>query len=467
MGILDRLLGRSSPPEFDAKAADLPFVSAWIKTTFAEPTFRRLTDDGYNKNGAVFQCVSALAFAYPEPPPRVLNAEGEHQESHPLQRLLDRPNPLMSHAELRVIDITYRAIGGNTYLHKVRGRGGQVVELWPYHAGQMRPIPSASGWVEDYEYDIGDGNKRRIPGTEIIHLKWPAVDLSQPWVAAAPLRSVAQEVDTDTELTRYLYALLRNDATARGVVTLPSGVSLSPTQADKLKAQFYRDHGGMNRGGVQVLEQGATYQRISLNLQEMAFEALRRVPESRIAGAFRIPAIVAGLYVGIEKSIYNNYREAVSQFTEGTLVPLWKSDAAELTQALANEFSGNTLIDYDFSKVAALQENEDAKYARVLNAYDKDAITKNEARVYLGYPRVGDLPRLDEGDMFKAETATPAPAPRIIDAIVEPALLTDEQKRYPFPISLKLKRDDTTRTIEEQMRDEVAAYLKAHYEAAV
>lgn len=439
----------------------MAFMPEWVRASWLPITFDRLTRDGYATNAAVFQCVSALAFGYNEPPVVVQNAKGERQANHPLQVLLDRPNPLMSHAELMTFTIIYKAVGGQAYWHKVRGRGGQVVELWPYHAGQVAPVPSRYEWVSHYEFDAGDGIKVRAEAKDVVHLKWPSIDLEQPWLALPPLRAVAREVDTDSEMTAYLYALLKNDAVPRGVITTPTGVGLSPTQAEKLKAQFYVNHGGLNRGNVAILEQGATYSRTSLNLHELAFEAMRRIPESRIAGAFRVPAILAGLYVGLEKATYANYREARQQLTEDTFVPLWKADATELTQAFRDEFSGDVHVVYDTSNVAALQENEDSKYTRILNAYDKSVVTKNEARLYLGFSRVGELQIRDEGDTFKSEPQPQAPGAQIIDAIVEPRQLTDEQK------SLQRKAPDRRTQIQRQMERDVAAVLRAEYEAAV
>lgn len=434
MGVFNRLRGVRRE-RFSLKSAEIPlvrgYISQWSPAEWMDTSWDNLVDQGYQQNAAVFQCISTLAFGYPEPPPTVMR-DGDPDPKHPLQKLLARPNPVMSHAELMLYSIVYRAVGGNCYLHKVRGAGKQVVELWPYNIGQMWPIPSRFNWTEEYGYYDKDGQVRKVPATDVIHLKWPAVDLTNPTKALPPLRAVAREVNTDTEATRYLYALLKNDAVMRGVVTLPPNTAMAPSKANLLRQEFEARHGGDNRGGIAILEQGATYQRVSLNLQEMAFEALRRVPESRIAGAFRVPAILAGLYVGLEKATYANYKEARSQLTEDTFVPLWRSDAVELTQALASEFDSNPdrlMVTYDTGKVAALQENEDAKYTRVVAGYDATLLTKNEARAFLGLVPVKDIPQDDpEGDVFKTEAAPQMPQPSIIDVTPQPPQLTDTQK---------------------------------------
>lgn len=396
------------------KAAELPFSAPWsIGSSWPSLDWNRLVAEGYNVNAAVGACARALAFAFPEPPPVVKNRAGEKQARHPLQALLDRPNALMSHDELLVYVIVYMAIGGNCYLHKVRSAGRRVVELWPYHAGHITPISRGAEWVAAYRYDDGAGDKRELAPEDIVHLKWPMPDLKQPWLALPPLRQVAREVDSDSEMTRMLYAFLRNDATPRTILNIKA--SLTQQQADRLVAQWRERHGGDNRGSVSVVEGDATVSRIGLDLQQLDLSALRGVPEARICAAFGVPPEVAALSVGMAHSTENNLQSADIRFTTRTLVPLWKIVAGELTQDLVPEFGGNVTVEYDTGQVQALQENQDSLYTRVLNAYDKIVITKNEARGMLGLPPVAQLRRDDpEGDVFKGE--------RVPGELVPPAM---------------------------------------------
>lgn len=452
----------------------LPVPPGYERRSWNDYTFENLDREYYRTNAAVFQCVSALAFGYSEPPPQVIDANNEPQPTHALQQFLAQPNPLMSHAELQLYIIIYKAVGGNCYLHKVRNSSGQVIELWPYHIGLMRPIPSRTKWIEEYEY-MPDGmttaayDKIRIPASEIIHLKWPSIDLAQPWMSMPPLQAIAREVDTDSEMTRYIYALLMNDAVVRTLITIPKESSpLSDTAFNRLVAQFSQRHGGENKGGVGVVEGGASIARMALNLQELAIEALRRIPESRIAGGFRVPAILAGLYVGLEKMTYSNYEEAIKQMTRGTYVPMWKSDAVELTQGLAGEFGGGVTVRYNLDAVAALQEAEQDRWQRALDGYEGQLLTKNEARAYIGYQKVKEITVEDpEGDTFKT---TPAPMalgqPPIDVTPVPPRQLTDDTAKAAKAIyraAVVEMKAQTTEPIEKQIKRDVETYLAGQY----
>lgn len=403
---IDRLLGR--------KQADLPFSPRYASyggwdTALPTPSFARLTKDGYAQNAAVFACINALAFGYQQPKIVVQTADGEKQPQHPLQRLLDRPNPIMSWAELALYIATYKAIGGNVYLHKIR-IGGKTVELWPYHAGQITPRSQGTDWIAWYDYDDGTGDLRRIDPADMIHLKWPAINPALPWLGLPPLLAIAYEVETDTEATRYLFSLLKNDAMPRTILTLPANTQLSPVEMDAMRSSFQAMHGRERRGGVGIAFGGATVTRASLDVQELAFDALRKVPEARICAAFRVPPEYVGLNVGLENSTYSNKQEARRGFIEDTIMQLCSLDAAELTADLGAEYS-NVIITHDFAAVVGLQENENDKYTRALNAFEKVVITRNEARRMIGLPPVealGIAALTGAGDTFMSDPLTAA-----------------------------------------------------------
>jgi HK97 family phage portal protein len=372
---------------------DLPLTPQWARHAFLEPTFRRLMDEGYRANGAVFACMSVLAFSFPEPEMRIY--EKTHTghvplEGHPAGTLLAKPNPQMSGAELWLYAILYMSGGGNCYIYKVRSKAGQVVELWPLNDAQIAVAPGKDKLVDHYEFfNAETGKMQPIDATDIIHLKWPAIDPIKPWKALAPLLAVARETDTDNEATNYLYSLLKNDAVPRIALNLPPGPPLSKDDKDELRDQWYAKQGGARRGGAALIPPGITIEKVALDMAEMAFEALRRVPEARIAAAFRVPAALAGLNVGLEQMTYSNLDGLQTFFTERTLVPLWRSVADEVTADLVREFDEDesVIAAFDTSQVIALAKNVDAKWTRANMGVMSGWITVNEGRAQVGLPR--------------------------------------------------------------------------------
>lgn len=375
----------------------------------------------YKENSAAFACIQALATGFAEPPIAVHDADTKEIVKKPrgytqgqggpvgaLYNLFRAPNPMMGEKDLWLYFGTYLPLGGNSFLYKARSRSGLPVQLWPYHAGKMRAVPQAGdnpqSWVDHFAYDLGQGQSRVIPVEDVIHSKWMP-DPAAQWQGQAPLEPIWREILTDNELTRFIKALLQNDATPRGVLTIPAGMAMRPGAKEDAKLNWKRKFGGNNAGDIAVLEGGMTYTRVALSLQELQSDLLRRVPEARIASALKVPPIVAHLNVGLEKSTYANYEEARAQFTEETLKPLWALVESTLNHSLMPEFdpSGRYYLAFDTSQVEALKENVNDKATWVVTGYKEGILSLNQALSLVGEQTV-DGP---EGDLRLAVPGTP------------------------------------------------------------
>jgi HK97 family phage portal protein len=471
--MLQRIRNYFGPiPEIDieqkAYLDDGMMVTASYQTaTWSSTDYSALVSEGFLKNSAVSACVAALAFAFPEPPMIVSNAADADLNNHPLQQLIRRPNPQCGEAELMQIIANYLAIGGNCYLYKARA-GGRVKELWPFSSGQMwSEAPAGIGDViKWYLYRKPNGTTERIPAADIVHLKWPVIDPYAPYLGLSPMIGVLREIDTDNELTTYLKAVIQNDAAPRTVLAFPDGTILTPQDQELLAAQFGIRHGGDRRGGVSIVTGGAEITRMAMNLQELTFDTLRAVPESRIAAAYRTPPIIAGLTVGLEHATYSNIEQASKDYTNRLLVPLWRMTAGELEADLVPEFgvAGSLMIAHDFTRVAAMQESADAKYTRATLGYEKGIMWLNEARDHIGLDPVPD------GDTFKAATGAtrplaPGQVPSFIDVEpIPPRQLTDEAAKALYTLAVKEMKAQSTEPLEKRMQRVVQSYLAGQYE---
>lgn len=343
----------------------------------------------FTQNDAVFAIVSRFVLAFQEPE-IVVKINGETVPEHPVRLLLARPNPDTSESELYAQIATHWATGGAAYLHKLRNLQGQIVGLRAYSTAQITP-QYTNTIVTSYIANV-TGMPVQLPVQDVIFCPFPIRDDLGRGIP--PFLPSMLQVMTDSEATRYLYSILKNDAIPRSVITQSGDMQLGNKDRERLRDEFVSMYGGVNRGKPVVLPTGANIERISLSLQELTLDALRKVPEARLCAALQVPPELVGLGVGLENSTYSNKAEARKSFVENTMSAYWVYCAESLERGLLPEFAEEFELEFDTSSVLALQENQDAKQARIITAWEKGVITRNEARMMLG------LDALPEQDIF-------------------------------------------------------------------
>jgi len=348
------------------------YVNHLVYTAGTRPYDGEYGGDG---NSAVFACLRALAFASIEAPLRVYKLDAKQEREplfeHPILDLFDEPHPELDLNEIRWWSAWARHIDGNAYLLKVRSGAGNVVELWPVSPSVMRPKTGrgSSNFIDFYEMDRFDGRgPEQIPVENVIHFKL-GVDPLDVRKGIAPLKRLIREIASDGEATRYADALLRNFGTPGLVAKIPSETMLSEKQVQELKNSIANAFGGERRGTVSVLTGGADMDQFGFSPEQMNLKILHDVPETRIAAVMGVDPLVARLGVGLEQtSNYASARQVRENFTELTIVPLWVMDEAKWNRKLRKDFTSDRriVIAHDLSEVRSLQEDENAKHARIL-----------------------------------------------------------------------------------------------------
>jgi HK97 family phage portal protein len=374
-------------------------------------------EDRRTVNSAVFACLMVISTSYPEPPLTVFrkvdDAQQEKIPDHPLQELLEFPTPEgeLSMDELLFWTAWAKHVDGNAYWIKVRSGNaetGNVVELWPVSPTLIAPktLRESNDWVSYYEYQYYPGKIARIPVGNVVHFRL-GLDDRDMRKGLAPLKSLVREVSTDEEADKFVTALLSNYAVP-GLVVTPTGTSnISPDDADKMTAKLRRKFGNDNRGNIAVISKESKIEQFGFSPKDLDMTVLHRVPEERISAVMGVPAILAGLGAGLERSTFSNTREMGEMFTERKLVPQWRADAAKLNVALKPDFTDDRdiTIAFDLLNVRSLQEDMNTKYERLQKAVAQKAfMTRNEARTEIG------LDPMDEWE--EADTSPPQIPPQ-------------------------------------------------------
>ena len=385
----------------------------WQRWVFGEFSFVWAVKEGYRINSAVFACVRALAFSFPEPPLLTgTEIDGKFTPAFDdeLMALLKQPNPDQGEAEFMQYCVTYAAIGGNCYIWKQRNEFGEVIALWPFNDAWMWPVPAettADGFVSHYEYQSEvDTTPIKISKKDVVHWKWMPDPLN-PCRGMGGIQASAREIGKDNEANAYVYSLLKNNAVPPIVITMTEDEELTQDKVDRNTKFWKQQYGGKNAGLPAFLEYGMTVQKLGFDLQQLATDALSGMSEARIAGNFGVPPVVAGLSVGLKRSDYGD-QAARRSFTELTLVALWRFMSSEMWASFKDDRvkgqgnkkrPANFAMQFNLRVVRALQEDETKRWETATSAFDRSGITRAEMKIYLGIePKAGD-------DVYKVSLA--------------------------------------------------------------
>ena len=127
-------------------------------------------------------------------------------------------------------------------------------------------------------------------------------------------------------------------------------------------------------------------ERLGLSPEQMVLDKFRRIPESRLAGALRIPAMTVGLSVGDEQRTFSNYAQSRRAAYEDCLGPMQRRFARQLSKDLLPELGGrsNERVGWDYTQVIALQDDRIEVYRQSTMAVRGGWMKVNEARQRAG-----------------------------------------------------------------------------------
>lgn len=374
----------------------LPISNSWIAQSFMAPSWSNAVKLGIKESAPVFSVMKLLVDTLLEPRMLLYDSFSKDKteiEFSDLSAILMRPNPFQSQAQFLELLWTQLLAGGAVYIWKERDRKTKkIVGLWPFSVGQITAVPgqtTARGFIDHYEVDLGDGNKRAISTNDMFHIFY-FTDPKEPHKPISPITAAAKIIDMDSELITYAFSSLKNGAIPGVVVKTAEGEIVDKETADRLREMWTQQFGGENRGGVAFLQAGMEAMVVGAKLGELDLSSIARIPESRISAVFRVPPILVGLYVGLEKSSYANFEMALRALTELTLVPTWRKVSDIFSFALVKEFYDDYKINvqFDIDSVRAFEESQDAVTTRMTAAFQAGLIDRATAKNALRLPTI-------------------------------------------------------------------------------
>jgi HK97 family phage portal protein len=459
---LDRVVAATQQAWRSLKARTLTFVGnqpQWrtVRLGRTRYSYAGAVGDGRG-NAALMAVVLWVCRTFPEAPMLVQirrrSGDIEPLPDHALTQLIDTPNPHYPGELLWWATLADWMLTGNAYWLKIRSGAGRVVELWWLPAATVTPKRPDDGsqFVSYYEYvPTGTVNVRYAP-SEIVHFRYGLNPADGGLTGSSPVAALLREVFTDDEAANYSASLLRNLGVP-GVIVSPAiegGATTDDLRASK--QAFMSAFGGDNQGEPLFMSGPTKVEVLSFNPEQLQLTSLRRIPEERISAIFGVAAVVVGLGAGLDRSTYNNYKEAREAAYESNVIPTQRLLAAQLRSQLLPEFGDpmRLSIGFDLAAVRVLQTDENELAIRVDTQLRGGAITLDEARAMLGKPPVEG----GHGNVFYVPTRNTVTPADELDAPPE-----------PMPAPLALPPGEAPDEAEQDEDEDVQAAARRHQDA--
>ncbi len=358
------------PPETKQSVAQtLVALSALGRPVWTAREDMAMVREGFARNPIAYRCVRMIAEAAASAPLVVFVGGERAAPDHPLQRLLDRPNPEQSGADLLEAFFGALQTSGNAYLEAAGDGAGEgpLSELYALRPDRMQAIPGPRGWPDAYQYQVNGRTAQLVRQPDgflpVLHLK--LYNPTDDYYGFSPLQAAAFAVDIHNASSAWNKALLDNAARPSGALVYANSATadrMNVEQFERLRDELMEMHTGSAAAGRPLLlEGGLDWKPMSLTPSEMDFIEGKHVAAREIALAFGVPPQLLGIP---GDATYNTYKEANAAFWRGAVVPLATKAARALTGWLGPRFEGATVA-VDLDQAPALAAEREALWSRL------------------------------------------------------------------------------------------------------
>ena len=329
-------------------------------------------------------------YPHPSPPPEGEGIRGRAGgepvgAEHPLQRLLDSPNPFWSRSDLWRATETYLSLWGAAFWGLERDERGGIAEIWPLRPDKMRVIPDTKRYIRGFVYTGAGSELVPYLPDDVVWMRY--FNPLDEYAGLSPIAPLRQSADMGMDALRANRKLLQNDSTP-GLIIEMEGV---PT--DDEVSEFYarwesRFQGVDKSRRPALLGPGMRASNLGFSPRDMEYiESLRWSLED-VSRVFGVPKVLIG---DLENTTFSNFSTARRLFWEDTVAAQLAFYTEALQHHLLPHFGDDSLtVEFDLSGVEALKESEENK-AKRRNIYVKAGImTVDEVRREMNLPPIGD-----------------------------------------------------------------------------
>jgi len=413
MGVLSRIFGAGADaperrePSLETRSTDTTADALlWQDNFLSVPSVTGIQiNQGTALNAsAVMACVTMLAEDVAKLTPRVWrrmeNAARSEAKDHYLYELLHQPNDWQNGFEFVEQMQASLIMRGNAYAVISRNGRGQPVKLVPVNAD----------WVALWEAPSGElfyrvtpqglhlmaelrGQPFLIPFSDMLHIRGFSLNglLGVSRIILAR-EAIGLFLAQEQQAARWM----GNSSRPSGVLTTDN--KLTPDAAKRMADDWKANMTGLqNTGRVPVLEQGVSWQPVSMVAKDLEFVASRQFQLQEIARIFRIPPHMIG---ELSRSTNNNIVQQSQEYVNYTISGYTKRWEMKLSSTFGLRRDG---IEVDFDMTELQRADITTRYQNYRTGIMSMFMTPDEARIDDGRAPLGG----DAGELqFPANMAS-------------------------------------------------------------
>jgi len=304
------------------------------------------------------------------------------QETHPLVKLLSKPNPFMTRSELFYISTAHMDLTGDAFWYTPRNGLGIPAEIWPLIPYRVKIVPSKENFISHYAVSVGHGETIPIYPEEMVHLRYP--NPNDPYYGASPLMAAAHAADINIFQHEFQRQFYKNYAVPDFAFVTEE--RLDDVTWNRMKKEIKAKYGSAeNRMIPMLLEGGADFKRIGVSPKELNWLSENKATMQSIAGIFKVPPHK----LGMEDVPNRATAEAADySFSKGVIEPILGMIDERLTQDLAADFDERLVV-----KHQSTVKDDEERHARVRQIRVTSGYTINELRTQDGQEEIegGDV----------------------------------------------------------------------------
>jgi len=408
--IIDRILERFGYIQKKSIGMD---VSAFnVNYEYEKQEDYLAAETAFQSSNWVHRCTNTIAHTLGSLPVKLVRDTGdgiEEIQGHYILDILQAPSRLKGYAEFWEDVFGYYVLTGNQYTYIQYGNARVPSELICLRSSRMKVRGDEKygigGYIEDFGngkrnvYDIRYNNTTGQPiiqpgnpydGSKIIHLK--SFNPVNDFYGMSRITPNTMNINTDLAARKYIKAILKNGGVI-GAVFEAEGKQPPEAEERRMRESLEKMFkGAENAGKMAIAWGGAKYKPMGQTPRAMDHAQLTDRMREEIAAGFEIPPSIVGLYQ------YANYANAEVQskdFWIYTGIPMLGIIDEGFNRGLIQrhfpkEWEQGYYLLHDVSGVEVLQEDKAQRSTIIAQQWTSGIVTRNEARVKLGYEKVPD-----------------------------------------------------------------------------